>query len=548
MAGNDAKAQAEMTELAEEKKVGKNDLDQTSNHRVDPLLLNDNQAVTGELNPQACHTTGESFTTKKIAQAQNQHSSKTIAMASKEDEDESDTEVVAMEVEEILTKDTLNEGNADTNMSKGNQIVADQPKARVNKSQRECHDEVRNLFSKLSALRLNFQREFDDSINPCRNSITLAFNDLVKENDFLQERLSVVMRDRDNLQSTVAELEAEVTRLSSKKGNMDYTNQEHDIKSTMAGDSNEPSEVAVLHESLTTTSNEQDVYSYRDSRQSMSGSGRPTPSQDRIRDNLAQLKSQLSNVGSSGLSVIVLDNDGVKKIKEQIRTEEVKLRRMQLETIRMRKRREKGKDAAKTVSHSNPRLVDKRGNDPDGIDPLFDQDTQKFDMTSVEDMGAGECTDRVVKNEHLEQGDNFETSRENEIKNTLMVKSFDCLCKICGMEFADKKELDTHHKTAVHLENNDHECNYCGAGFPYRSHLERHIKQVHCKRVRNRKEIDCEECGKTLGDKSYLKAHVKAVHLKIRDQICNECGATFTRKDKLMRHAREVHLRETTRY
>ena len=73
-------------------------------------------------------------------------------------------------------------------------------------------------------------------------------------------------------------------------------------------------------------------------------------------------------------------------------------------------------------------------------------------------------------------------------------------------------------------------CRICGKTFPKKSHLQRHIKEVHetpitkrtvesvnsidCDRDQNRHEVNCSICGKTFPKKSRLQRHITVVHEK----------------------------------
>ena len=143
----------------------------------------------------------------------------------------------------MLIKD-LN--NCDPLLAKSNQPISEDMDHHIEKSPKQCHDEVRDLFSKLKSwresshrefdniikpysnsivrnlfIKLNSwrrgsQREFDNIIDPCRNSINSAFNDLVNENKKLQDKLSIAIKDRDILLRSVDVLSDEIKELKSK--------------------------------------------------------------------------------------------------------------------------------------------------------------------------------------------------------------------------------------------------------------------------------------------------------------------------------------------
>ena len=139
-----------------------------------------------------------------------------------------------------------NSNNGDPLLSRSNQPVSEAMEHHSEKSPKQCHDEVRNLFSKLKSWRESSHREFDNIIKPYSNSIvrnlftkltswirssqrefdniidpytysiTSAFNDLVNENNKLQDKLSIAIKDRDILLRSVDVLSDELKELKSK--------------------------------------------------------------------------------------------------------------------------------------------------------------------------------------------------------------------------------------------------------------------------------------------------------------------------------------------
>ena len=102
-------------------------------------------------------------------------------------------------------------------IAKSNHIVTHDSEHQVLKSPKDCHNEVRNLFRKLSSWREDSQREFANIINPYSNSIRMAINELYGEICVLQTQLSDVTKERDGLLQTVDNLMVEKIREQNAK-------------------------------------------------------------------------------------------------------------------------------------------------------------------------------------------------------------------------------------------------------------------------------------------------------------------------------------------
>ena len=109
-------------------------------------------------------------------------------------------------------------------------------------------------------------------------------------------------------------------------------------------------------------------------------------------------------------------------------------------------------------------------------------------------------------------------------------------CGQCGKTFSLQKHvsrhIDTIHGTVSFV------CSElgCGLSFTQKSSLTRHVATVH----KGLKGFKCSTCGQCFGEKRNLTSHVESVHEKIRLD-CPDCPATFTKKSHLNRHLAEVH-------
>ncbi|XP_039286726.1 zinc finger protein 12 [Nilaparvata lugens] len=87
-------------------------------------------------------------------------------------------------------------------------------------------------------------------------------------------------------------------------------------------------------------------------------------------------------------------------------------------------------------------------------------------------------------------------------------------------------------------------CHICSKGFSRRSHLSRHLKQVHKAVPETCDEVHrCEECGKQFGRRYHLERHAK-IHQASRPPPgyeCVTCGEAFTQSEALDKHMTSTH-------
>lgn len=79
-------------------------------------------------------------------------------------------------------------------------------------------------------------------------------------------------------------------------------------------------------------------------------------------------------------------------------------------------------------------------------------------------------------------------------------------------------------------------CHICSKGFSRRSHLSRHLRQVHkvCPEGSSEEVHRCHECGKDFGRRYHLERHQK-IHLNTTYE-CVTCGEKFTESEALDKH------------
>ena len=109
-------------------------------------------------------------------------------------------------------------------------------------------------------------------------------------------------------------------------------------------------------------------------------------------------------------------------------------------------------------------------------------------------------------------------------------------CKECDESFSSYMKMKYHSKivhaaeglknmlktkvTSCLIDTEPHTCDKCGSKFKQRSHLYRHVKEVHCMLDLNLDyvkqdsiEFKCAQCNKSFWRKSDLRRHVDTVHI-----------------------------------
>ena len=87
-------------------------------------------------------------------------------------------------------------------------------------------------------------------------------------------------------------------------------------------------------------------------------------------------------------------------------------------------------------------------------------------------------------------------------------------------------------------EKDSYPCSICGASYPHKFELNRHIKVSHVRPHR------CNQCGKGFGHRNYLKVHIETVHLGQKSHQCRLCGKYLSTGGNLNVHVRTIHFGE----
>ena len=137
----------------------------------------------------------------------------------------------------------------------------------------------------------------------------------------------------------------------------------------------------------------------------------------------------------------------------------------------------------------------------------------------------------------------------NDLTNHLkdIHKKIKSECPSCNSHFSSERAL-LEHKKVVHDKNARIQCEEYDLYFSKRSHMQRHLKEIHCDTDKNLDFIEnyklfisytCKECNQRFDRKENLTRHMGTVHTDNDEKkkfLCQQCPSKFSRKDNLKFH------------
>ncbi|XP_059612622.1 gastrula zinc finger protein XlCGF7.1-like [Phlebotomus argentipes] len=161
------------------------------------------------------------------------------------------------------------------------------------------------------------------------------------------------------------------------------------------------------------------------------------------------------------------------------------------------------------------------------------KETIKFEITEIEQNSLPESEDKTFSCSQCfkSYGSKKALNRHSKIHS----ENASFPCAVCQKCFKTVSYLRNH--MIIHGERR-HACEICGKKFIDRSHVKRHIRQMHENKRRVKKDYICQDCGKVLRDKCRYRHHLR-VHEEKTIQ-CPECPLKFKYQHNLAKH-RAVH-------
>ena len=112
-------------------------------------------------------------------------------------------------------------------------------------------------------------------------------------------------------------------------------------------------------------------------------------------------------------------------------------------------------------------------------------------------------------------------------------------CEDCDYATSIKTDLKRHRESAHNEVVDKFACQQCTYTTSRKNRMKVHIKAVHDK-IRDH---ICVECGFAALRKNHLAEHIKGVHDKIKDYVCGDCGYAALKMGGLKKHRLKVHNR-----
>ena len=404
-----------------------------------------------------------------------------------------------------------------------------------------------HFYSKLSSWKEESQRMFSNILDSHSSiidshsiSVDQTINELSGDISNLQEQLSIITNERDNLLETVANLNGKIVELSSKLPIMQPSKDTGEIHDQGTGGVGYP-EIKVVH--LKEKDLERTIFSADfsidaqicdgDLAYSSAGEGYPLHEENHTIFNelAAEYVENVEHVDVD--DEVTEDNIDGGDLKQGNQT---------------------SCDSLSCVSNIIKGNKIKCLKDEAYFEEIVERES-KFKLPTNESLGSNQMNQNVSNVVNLNGSEEFNHSSENEaiqdkdieseqhyLKSTVKqyvekpnkIGNYDC--GECGYITSRKSSLKKH-IVSVHEKIKKHACRQCEYSASLAGNLKQHIEQVH-KKIRSHR---CVECGKAFSQKSNLKMHIKGVHLKIRDHICGDCGHAYKKKQHLMEHCQIAH-------
>ena len=362
--------------------------------------------------------------------------------------------------------------------AKSNQGVTDDLEHQMHKSPKDCHNEVRNLFWKLSSWSEDSQREFANIVNPYSNSIRIAINELYGEVCVLQTQLFDVTKERDGLLETVDNLmKREIRELNAKCPIV------ADLQDAGESSNQDSQEV----DSAKVDSENGDVEEHHTS----------------YDDEIADGQNDMNN-----LAVYELGNvDYIAHVvQEEGLTDEVD---------------ETNKEQEETAGIGSSVFI--------SLHSEAKEARYQRDLTTESIMNDHKSQDRNKIQEDVQKVKCEQCSFETNCRiilfrhiNEVHDKIRRHFCENCSYSTSHKNNLKQHEKS-VHIfgdsmskyDNPDRKfkCEMCPYISSRKGHMNEHVEGVHKKS----KSHKCELCGKGFSREYYVKVHMASIH-KIGEQ------------------------------
>ena len=357
----------------------------------------------------------------------------------------------------------------------------------LKKSQNEWQSD---LYSKLGSWREESQRHFSNIIDSHSNTIAMTINELQNGVCLLQEQLSVVSKERNDLLETVDNLSGKIRQLSSKlpviRPLQEPEDEEyHDLDTHEVGNPEEKVLVDIKEGTRFYSDfgedDEQQIYDGDHQEDPLNGENHFNAS------NFIEFPDKNDkNIEHLGAYEKVIDGN--------ILGEDLK--------------EGNHKETCSCSSCNKVYLEDRASVHPECRITFYAP-------KEISSNGSGESN-------HLSGAEAMEDEK------------LECEQPPCKSNL--KRDIKSPIE-AVHEKIRNHVCKLCGKAYTQKVNLKIHIEGVH----ENLKTHVCRQCGFATSRKSHLNRHIQGVHLKIKNHVCGDCGYAASLQHHLKEHRDNVH-------